>query len=540
MSAIPHSAKTAPPCCGIRGSQSSSVYSVSLVYPVSGVVYSVSALTAPVCNGEQIVCFSAPWASCVPLKQYRWLRTSGEPEKYHFFSPVLAILLYTIASIMPALHTYNHRQELLDGLLMSLAMPMVVDLADDQSISSSTPSSEADSDGDADDVKHWVVSSLQHILENRTLLPRVALPQTTAVIDLCLGIWRSEHPIVFRRYARMDVCTFNQLVAQLEPADVFHNDSSHEQIAVDRQILISLFRFGTYGNAASQDKIATISGVGHGTVDLITRRVITAVQESDLRGRHIRWPDIQEREEAKQWVENQTGVPAWRHGWCMVDGTTIPLYQKPAWYGDTFYDRKQRYSMNVQLVNTPDRRIIDYSSGNRGSRHDGHCFESTQLYMDHARLLTPDEWCWGDQGYKLNKWMMIPYKHPNNHSQENREFNYHLSCVRIRCEHTIGYLKGRFQCLRELRIQINNRKDFVYATSWINSCIALHAFCLDHETMEHSDFLADGLAFEQAEREAPDDSMATTREDVGQRASTLQAGKDKREDLKRILVDQDK
>lgn len=44
----------------------------------------------------------------------------------------------------------------------------------------------------------------------------------------------------------------------------------------------------------------------------------------------------------------------------MVDKTLIPLYCKPYWYGDTFFDHKSNYSMNVQIINTPNLKIINY------------------------------------------------------------------------------------------------------------------------------------------------------------------------------------
>ena len=51
----------------------------------------------------------------------------------------------------------------------------------------------------------------------------------------------------------MDLQTFDHLVEQLEPAEVFHNDSGHgpQQMPVEQQLLIALERFGTHGNVAS-------------------------------------------------------------------------------------------------------------------------------------------------------------------------------------------------------------------------------------------------------------------------------------------------
>ncbi|KAJ8580319.1 hypothetical protein M405DRAFT_890532, partial [Rhizopogon salebrosus TDB-379] len=57
-------------------------------------------------------------------------------------------------------------------------------------------------------------------------------------------------------------------------------------------------------------------------------------------------------------------------GWVMVDGTLVSLYARPAFYGNTWYDRKSNYSLNVQIVSTLDLCIINYSVGLPGSQHD--------------------------------------------------------------------------------------------------------------------------------------------------------------------------
>lgn len=127
-------------------------------------------------------------------------------------------------------------------------------------------------------------------------------------------------------------------------------------------------------------------------------------------------------------------------------------------------------------------------------------------------------------------------------SKQNRDFNYGLSKVRIRSEHTIGYLKGRFQSLKELRICINNAKDMSYASCWIQACIVIHAFAIDHELDTDQSWLEDGVVWEREQKEkdqrqrletdteaAPD---GINRETTRQRDQTLRQGKLKREILK--------
>lgn len=48
----------------------------------------------------------------------------------------------------------------------------------------------------------------------------------------------------------------------------------------------------------------------------------------------------------------------------------------------------------------------------------------------------------------------------------------------------MGALKGRFQCLRGLRVKINNHKDHRTAMQWITVTIILHNLIIDIEGSE--------------------------------------------------------
>lgn len=118
---------------------------------------------------------------------------------------------------------------------------------------------------------------------------------------------------------------------------------------VKHQLAIALYRFGHYGNAASLDSIAKWAGYAKGTVLLATRRVMTAVLRPGFMQEAVRMPNVEEKEEAKQWVEDHS-CHAWRDGWCLVDGTLVPLYERPFWYGESYFDRKCNYSLNIQVL----------------------------------------------------------------------------------------------------------------------------------------------------------------------------------------------
>jgi hypothetical protein len=94
--------------------------------------------------------------------------------------------------------------------------------------------------------------------------------------------------------------------------------------------------------------VANWAGLAKGTVHLITRRVLTAVLRPDFMKSAVRMPTPEEKEKAKSWVKKHS-CHAWRHGWCFVDGTLIPLDERPTWYGESYFDRKCNYSLNFQV-----------------------------------------------------------------------------------------------------------------------------------------------------------------------------------------------
>ena len=95
-------------------------------------------------------------------------------------------------------------------------------------------------------------------------------------------------------------------------------------------------------------KVALLFGVGYGTVRLFTIHIMAATCTEHFRRSALRWPSAAAKESAKAWVEDNS-CPAWCDGWFMVDGTLVPLHQCPVFFGNTFFDRKSNYSLNVQV-----------------------------------------------------------------------------------------------------------------------------------------------------------------------------------------------
>jgi hypothetical protein len=210
---------------------------------------------------------------------------------------------------------------------------------------------------------------------------------------------------------------------------VFQNNSDNQQLLVEQQLAVTLYQFGHYGNAASQQKVGLWAGWGAGTVDLCTRQVMTAICDEAFRKTVMEWPDEDRKSKAKQWVEDHS-CPAWQDGWCIVDGTLVPLFAHPVFYRNSWFDQKSNYSLNVQvrfqipfnnlnalelyycskLISTPNLQIIDYGVGLPGSQHDATAWKETWIPKEHESLLEAGEWVWGDTAYPLQTWCQAPYK----------------------------------------------------------------------------------------------------------------------------------
>lgn len=196
-------------------------------------------------------------------------------------------------------------------------------------------------------IRKFVVEEIRSMYTHRYENPRHRLPRGPPYLHHVLTVLKYRRPDHFRQALRVSPSTFDSILQRISGDPVFANQSHQSQMPIEEQLAIALYRFGHNGNAACLQSVANWAGVGKGTVSLATRRVMTAVLRPDFMQEAVRMPNAEEKEAAKEWVSAHS-CSAWRNGWCMVDGTLIPLYTRPYWYGSSYFDRKSNYSMNVQ------------------------------------------------------------------------------------------------------------------------------------------------------------------------------------------------
>lgn len=111
-------------------------------------------------------------------------------------------------------------------------------------------------------------------------------------------------------------------------------------------------------------------------------------------------------------------------------------------------------------------------------------FQDLLVAQNPSKVLAKGEWVWGDAGYPAQPWLVIPYSHEElagSMERANTIFNRYLSKIRVRCEHTIGLLKGCWQSLKGLPVTVNGYRDLDKAGYWIKACITLHNYALEKE-----------------------------------------------------------
>jgi hypothetical protein len=59
--------------------------------------------------------------------------------------------------------------------------------------------------------------------------------------------------------------------------------------------------------------------------------------------------DSEDSDLARKFAESHT-CPEWRGGFLAIDDSTIDLFTQPGYYGETFYDRKLKYSLGCQVT----------------------------------------------------------------------------------------------------------------------------------------------------------------------------------------------
>jgi hypothetical protein len=129
------------------------------------------------------------------------------------------------------------------------------------------------------------------------------------------------------------------------------------------------------------------------------------------------------------------------------------------------------------IVCDDNKKIIYYSVGHPGSRHDSSVFGSTALHDKPGQFFSDGEYLIGDSAYSLSTRMLVPFKGRRAILGDNALFNEKFSRARVAVEHVMSILKNRFQSLKGLRMPLRRPEDVKTITRWIVCTMVVHNFC---------------------------------------------------------------
>ncbi|KAL9933513.1 hypothetical protein V8E36_007689, partial [Tilletia maclaganii] len=136
----------------------------------------------------------------------------------------------------------------------------------------------------------------------------------------------------FREIIRVSPAALTPLISSwnlesIRHDEVFYCGPAKLQIDIHVQLAILMYRLGHCGNAAGEIQVASIFGLGVGTVVKCTNRVLQAVLCWDRIKSAVRCPAARESREASKNEAAQRSIPEWRGDWYALDGTTVPLVE---------------------------------------------------------------------------------------------------------------------------------------------------------------------------------------------------------------------
>ena len=182
----------------------------------------------------------------------------------------------------------------------------------------------------------------------------------------------------FRTEFRMSRHAFNVIFPLIHQHKVFKKEGiGKKQYAVQLQMLVFLKRIGSEGAEGNSKKIANFFGISSGTVRNIIKRVTKAILS--LKDDVIMWPKASEREAMKTQIKVLYGF---QNCIGIIDGTIVILDKRPSYYGDSYWCRKQCYSMNMQVVCDHNGRITYLVGGWPGSVHDNRAWRNCSLFVN--------------------------------------------------------------------------------------------------------------------------------------------------------------
>jgi DDE superfamily endonuclease len=280
----------------------------------------------------------------------------------------------------------------------------------------------------------------------------------------------------FLFHFRLSRDSFWQLVQQIKNHPNFHRHGDARGKVprpAEHQLLVLLKYYGSEGNAASNYNLSAFFGISHGAVDSCKDHALEALLT--LEKHTYFWPNEAERQQISSRIKASYLFPN-----CVgiIDGTLLPLASRPLLHGENYLSRKRFYALVMLVVCDDQKRILYYHVGWPGSVHDNRVWRTCRLFRKCATMFSSKEYLLGDSAFTASDIMIPPFKStPGNELPSNQSaFNTLLAKPRVKSEHCIGLLKGRFPFLKGIRLMLGNKIHLTRIINHVRGNVVLHNF----------------------------------------------------------------
>ena len=229
-----------------------------------------------------------------------------------------------------------------------------------------------------------LIDRLRHarfVIHNRRYLGRGNYRKRSQKFELYLSA-NNDNALTDKEFLfhfRMSQNCFWQLVELIVDRPIFQKKSSDSRgkgpKPASHQLLVLLKYYGSEGNAASSVSLGSFFGIAHGAVDLCKEAALESLLS--LEDRTYFWPDAEERKVIANRIRDNYLFPN-----CVgiIDGTLLPLLQRPLLHGENYLSRKKFYAIVMLVVCDDQCRITYYHIGWPGSVHDNRAWRNSRLY----------------------------------------------------------------------------------------------------------------------------------------------------------------
>ncbi|XP_066930530.1 putative nuclease HARBI1 [Clytia hemisphaerica] len=221
--------------------------------------------------------------------------------------------------------------------------------------------------------------------------------------------------------------------------------------------------------------ISSRFGVTYSSVGRVVDRVTKAIS-AIMTKQEIVWPTGNRRKvvargfQAMKGIENVIGA---------IDGSHIPISERTE-DNKVYVNRKHFESVVLQGCCDHVLRFTDCFTGFPGSTHDARVYENStirrRIIADPVSMVPEGSIILGDSAYKLETYMMVPYKDTGNMNRTKNRYNYKHSATRMVIERAFGLLKGRFCRLKYLEL-----RNLEPLNKFIIAMCTLHNFCINED-----------------------------------------------------------